>query len=296
MTRFTWIFLVLVIGCTFEPGIEYIEVVRDGGPGGYTIEEPRTGVVQTIPLPDAPRTYIFILAGQSNMSGRGLISELPKGYPFHGDRILNFNNAYDLVPAMEPVDSIVGQVDRVSIEGGEAGVGPGLVFADHVAGSLPNDYFVLVPCAKGGSTTLEWAYSENRNSLFGSCIDRTLRAQAQTGGELAGMLWYQGESDSVSPEVATGWASRTQEIWDLFRDTLGDDNLPIVYVRLPVSYHAAYTGWHVTRTEQASLMSVEDKQVWVQAPSMLLSDYTHLTTAGQMILGQQMATVWLSIR
>jgi len=288
----------LVVGCNFDPGVEYIEVRGDAGPPGrWVVEESEAGVVQTIPLPDPPRTYIFILGGQSNMSGRGLIADLPKGYPFHGHQILNFTNAYELLPAVEPIDSNIGIVDRISIEGGEPGVGPGLVFADHVAGSLQeDDLIVLVPCPKGGSTTLEWTYSNNRNSLFGSCIDRALRTQALTGGDFAALLWYQGESDSTTPEVASGWADRTQIIWDNFRHSLGEENLPVLYVRLPESFHAAYTGWHTTQAEQSSLMNVEQRQFWIQAPSMLNPDYIHLSTAGQMILGQQMATVWLSIR
>ena len=307
MTRLTknWLIQVLIglwsltiVGCTFDPGIEYIEIRDDAGPvGELEAAEVPTGVVRRIPLPEAPRTYIFILGGQSNMSGRGLISSLPKGYPFHGHQILNFTNAYGLVPATEPIDSNIGQVDRISIEGGEPGVGPGLVFADSIAASLSeDDTIVLVPCAKGGSTTQDWAFSYFRNSLFGSCIDRALRARALTGGDFAALLWYQGESDSVSPETAEGWASRTQAIWDNFRQSLGESGLPILYVRLPESFPAIYTGWRTTQAEQSFLMSVERRQIWIQAPSLINPDQIHLSTAGHLILGQQMATVWLSLR
>jgi Carbohydrate esterase, sialic acid-specific acetylesterase len=68
--------------------------------------------------------YLIALMGQSNMEGRGELSELPAGFPANPTRLWNFTNAYKWEPAKEPIDSPEGQVDVVSI-GKRGGVGPG---------------------------------------------------------------------------------------------------------------------------------------------------------------------------
>ena len=47
--------------------------------------------------------YLIALMGQSNMEGRGELSDLPAGFPAHPTKLWNFTNAYKWAPAKEPV-------------------------------------------------------------------------------------------------------------------------------------------------------------------------------------------------
>ena len=47
--------------------------------------------------------YLIALMGQSNMEGRGELSELPAGFPANPTKLWNFTNAYKWEPAKEPI-------------------------------------------------------------------------------------------------------------------------------------------------------------------------------------------------
>jgi len=47
--------------------------------------------------------YLIALAGQSNMTGKGDVNDLPLGFPKNAPRLWNFTNAYTWELAKEPV-------------------------------------------------------------------------------------------------------------------------------------------------------------------------------------------------
>ena len=47
--------------------------------------------------------YLIALAGQSNMTGKGNVNDLPLGFPKNAPRLWNFTNAYTWELAKEPV-------------------------------------------------------------------------------------------------------------------------------------------------------------------------------------------------
>src|SRR5262245_56946712 len=58
--------------------------------------------------------YLIVLAGQSNMVGKGDVRDLPLSFPKNGTRIWNFTNADGWELAKEPLHSNYNQVDAVS--------------------------------------------------------------------------------------------------------------------------------------------------------------------------------------
>ena len=81
------------------------------------------------PCSAGSNSYLIALMGQSNMVGRGELSDLPPGFPANPTRLWNFSNAYRWEPAREPIDSPIGQLDFVSRDE-RAAVGPSLALAD----------------------------------------------------------------------------------------------------------------------------------------------------------------------
>ncbi|KAK9135859.1 hypothetical protein Syun_015189 [Stephania yunnanensis] len=110
------------------------------------------------------------------------------------------------------------------------GVGPGLPFANAVRALDPTLGVVgLVPCAVGGTTIAEWARG-------GKLYDRTVRRAGAAvreggGGVVRAVLWYQGESDTVSQADAESYRGNLEKLFSDFRDDLNSPALPIIQVR-----------------------------------------------------------------
>jgi len=238
-----------------------------------------------------PRPEVWLLMGQSNMSGRGDLSELPAVFAIPDPRIMAWGNDGEPAVAREPLDSAVGQVDLISADV-QAGVGPGLAFARVRIAQQPNRRLILVPCAKGGSAIAEWTPADGRGTLFGSCVARARAAVRR--GRLAGVLWYQGESDARSGDDALAWPARLERMVTALRIGLARPDLPIVVVSLadePVRgpYAGRYPAWQAVQAAQASLR-VPGVVVVAAAGLPKGEDDLHLSTAGQILLGTRLAS------
>jgi len=134
---------------------------------------------------------IYVVAGQSNASGRGAF---PSSYSHPVFRAALFGNDDRWKDLTDPVDSAAGQVDRVSVEGGAGGsVWPLLATELMAAEAVP---VAFVPCAKSGTRIARWvenaAAPHSRSTLYGSML-RRVRA---VGGRVRAVLFWQGEADA----------------------------------------------------------------------------------------------------
>ncbi|NIP18072.1 MAG: sialate O-acetylesterase [Xanthomonadales bacterium] len=166
--------LMLVAGLTAGPA------AAEGGP------ENMPGDVPGVTIPANKDDFlIFLLAGQSNMAGRGGLSEADQAV---NPRILMLNREGEWVHARDPV-----HYDKPI-----AGVGLARSFAAELADAAMTVTIGLVPAACGGSPIATWepgAYHEQTDSHpYDDAIERTRRALQD--GILAGILWHQGESDA----------------------------------------------------------------------------------------------------
>lgn len=119
-----------------------------------------------------------LLLGQSNMAGRGFLSEVA---PIRNERILMLRNGrWQMMD--EPINP-----DR-----SVAGVGPAASFADLWTLDHPGETIGLIPCAEGGSALEEWG---PQGRLFRHAI--ALTRLALEDSELLAILWHQGESDAI---------------------------------------------------------------------------------------------------
>ncbi|MBO9543334.1 MAG: hypothetical protein J7528_02305 [Caulobacter sp.] len=89
---------------------------------------------------------VYLLTGQSNMSGRGLVEELTAEERVADPAITLYGNEGTIRPAVEPLDTAVGQVDAISTDT-IAAVGPGLFFARTLHG-LNGRPILLVPAPR----------------------------------------------------------------------------------------------------------------------------------------------------
>nr|KJB58573.1 hypothetical protein B456_009G215800 [Gossypium raimondii] len=171
---------------------------------------------------------IIILAGQSNMAGRGGVANETSTGIGTWDGVVPpqcqpnpsiFRLSADLawVKAREPIHS---DIDARKTDG----VGPGMSFANAVLTKDPNFGVVgLVPCAVGGTTISQWQKGE---FLYEQLVKRAEMAQ-QSGGVYRAMLWYQGEADTVNEEDVELYKGRLKTFFDDLRSDLHAPLLPI---------------------------------------------------------------------
>ena len=134
---------------------------------------------------------IFVVAGQSNAAGRGPNLTVATNPDYVA---CMFANDYRWKVLTDPVDSPVGQIDKVSMDlyaGGSVWplVATQLMAAEHVP-------VAFIPCARGNMTMWRWgkdpARPYSRRTLYGSLVHRVRVA----GGRVRAVLLLQGESDA----------------------------------------------------------------------------------------------------
>ncbi|MEQ1843939.1 MAG: sialate O-acetylesterase, partial [Verrucomicrobiales bacterium] len=139
-------------------------------------------------LPEgSERLDLYLLIGQSNMKGRGTMPETPLNSPSIAMMHLK-NDAWYL--ARHPLH-LTG--DPQTLAGHDnAGVGPGLAFAEAMLASDPAARIGLIPCAKGGSAISLWG---KEGPLYLEAIRRAKLALSRGPSgktRLRGVLWLQG--------------------------------------------------------------------------------------------------------
>jgi hypothetical protein len=178
-----------------------------------------TAAAQAV-LPSKENFHLFLLAGQSNMAGRGTIA--PEDSIPHS-RVLTLNKENTWVPAIDPI-----HFDKSS-----AGVCLGRAFGIALAEANPEITIGLIPCAAGGSPVAVWQpgreWKQTHSKPYDDAIRRTRRAMQD--GILKGILWHQGESDS-NEELAPRYRAALTDLITRFRTDLGSPRVPFIIGQL----------------------------------------------------------------
>ena len=179
----------------------------------------REALAETPPS-KAENFHLFLLAGQSNMAGRGKVTLADKKpYP----RVFALNRHGEWVPAVDPV-----HWDKSS-----AGTGLGRSFAMALVDANPHISIGLIPAACGGSPIEVWQpgkiWRQTKSAPYDDAVARARQAMKQ--GILKGILWHQGESDATVARAPLYGKALTNLI-QRFRQDLKSPELPVVIGQL----------------------------------------------------------------
>lgn len=238
----------------------------------------------------------FVIAGQSNASGRGSLTASPKEKSDR--RVRMFHNDYTWKTAYEPIDDAVGQVDAVSDDSANS---PGHSFALRAAkglldpiGALTTTRVNLIPCAMGGTSFSQWARGGDpldRATLYGSANYR--RTQAVTGGDVVAAILYYGHENQWNLD-----STYTTLIATLVADFRNDFGASVPFIWCALAKHTdplINHGFHLC-ADKARLC--EEGSGDAAAISNLhlittfdlpLIDLIHLNEAAQRTVGDRMA-------
>ncbi|XP_012446625.1 probable carbohydrate esterase At4g34215 [Gossypium raimondii] len=236
------------------------------------------------------RLNIIILAGQSNMAGRGgVANHSVRGIPtWDGDVppqcqpnpwIFKLSADMAWVEAREPIHA---DIDAKKTNG----IGPGMAFANAVLSKDPNFGLVgLVPCAIGGTNLSQW---QKGGFLYEQLVKRAQMA-LRSGGAYKAMLWYQGETDTIYKQDVELYQGRLKRFFNDLRSDLQAPRLPIFQVVL-----ASGQGRYTEEVREAQLKIELPNVENVDAMGLPLEpDGLHLTTPAQVRLGDMLAHAFL---
>nr|XP_043616288.1 probable carbohydrate esterase At4g34215 [Erigeron canadensis] len=146
----------------------------------------------------------------------------------------------------------------------------------------------LVPCAVGGRLGTPISEWEKGSFLYKQLLRRAKVAR-RAGGSIRALLWYQGESDTVSEVDANMYKRRLLKLFNNLRADLKSPSLAILEVAI-----ASANGPYIEKVRKAQL-GIKLKNVkCVDAKGLpLQQDQRHLTTSAQVRLGQMLADVSL---
>ena len=201
-----------------EPGVITADGIQlpaptDGYPGQtFTVgaRSPEAAPARSATAGRTEKLEIYLLLGQSNMYGRGRIEAQDRS-PHPRVFLFTVSNHWDL--AAEPLHG----------GGSRAGIGPGLAFAKTIAAWKTNVSIGLVPCAVGATALSRW---ERGGDLYSNAVARA--RMAMRDGTLAGILWHQGEQDSMTLTNAQTYHDRLAKMIGDIRLDLGQPHLPFV--------------------------------------------------------------------
>ena len=248
---------------------------------------------------------LWVLAGQSNMEGVGDLTDVETPHPM----VHSFQSREQWAVAEEPLHWL-GESPRpvhhtiwgMPMPASPAprdntrtkGSGLGLTFAKTMA-EATGVPVGLIPSAHGGTSMQQWEPSRKAmggGSLYGATLER-VRAN---GGKVAGILWYQGESDANTQDAPL-YEARMTELVQSFRADFGQPDLPFYFVQLggwvadPSPEYV--NGWNSVRESQRLLSKTLPNAGMVSAIDCGLDDGIHIDTAGLKSLGKRLAAVAL---
>jgi sialate O-acetylesterase len=250
---------------------------------------------------------LWVLAGQSNMEGVGELVDVETPFPF----VHSYQSCERWAIAEEPLHWLAESPRPVhhALLGRDpipecperrdplrtTGAGLGLTFAkQHYARTgVP---IGLIPSAHGGTSLEQWdprLRDRGGDSLYGATLERI----AACGGRIAGILWYQGESEA-SPEGAVAFQQRATALTEAFRTDLDRPDLPFYYVQIGCvvgdasqGWDWSLAGWNGVREAQRRIAQTMPHAAMVAAIDLELDDLIHIGTRGQKRLGRRLAQV-----
>jgi len=229
-----------------------------------------------VKLPVREKFYLVLLAGQSNMAGRGIVTEADK---VPRPRVVMLDKEGNWVPAVDPV-----HYDKRT-----AGVGPGRTFADLLAATDPEITVGLIPAACGGSPLKVWrpgVFFKGTNSHpYDDAIARTKKAMES--GTLKVILFHQGESDCKTEKQQAQYYDNLKRFFSAFRQEFQAPQVPIIVGQLG--------SWDPWGTKRAKVDAAQRQVVQEFQPAAFVTsegltcnkDNLHFDRASQIEFGKR---------
>ncbi len=160
--------------------------------------------------PEAKNFDLFLLVGQSNMAGRGEVTE--------ADRVPD-----PRILLLSKDDQWVLQGQPYHFDKTAAGTGLAFTFSQELLKHSPGVTVGLIPSAVSGTGIELW---QPGRKYYEEAVRRT--KIAMKSGTLKGILWHQGEANSKTKEKAEGYEAALARVVEGFRRDLNAPDVPFI--------------------------------------------------------------------
>ena len=222
---------------------------------------------------------LYLLIGQSNMAGRGVLTEANR---VSAERVFKLGKSGKWEEASEPI-----HFDKTS-----AGAGLAASFARTMADRDPSVRIGLVPCAVGGSHMNTWVKG---GVNYSNAVVRLRKALAS--GVLKGILWHQGEGDASNAAETAAWAEKFAGMIADLRLEFGD--VPVVAGELGRyldDYVRTAMNWRAINSQLHGLEGRIQRFAVVSSEGLTANrDNLHLNTASLRVFGTRYASAMLDL-
>lgn len=224
---------------------------------------------------------LYLLTGQSNMAGYG--RDAAYDPPCLGVHLYGNNGLWDIAahPLNDSTDTIYPENAEYASE-----TSPALSFSRKLHQSLGIP-IGLIQASLGGSPLSAWDPSDN-GTLY-----RAMMRRIEVVGNVKGVLWYQGCSDT-SAGLAESYLARFKNMVSLWRKDLG--HVPFLTVQLnrwAVQNEESDRYWGIVRDAQRRAAVEIDGVYVVPAIDCSLNDGIHNDSASNVVIGERLADVAL---
>lgn len=251
-------------------------VSRALGYGNHS--DKRTEAELATKLPPKEKLHLYLLIGQSNMAGRGVLDTEKR---ISRTRVLKFSPNNKWAFGMEPLHH-----DKPAA----VGAGLGMSFAREMADASPGATIGLIPCAVGGTPLERW---EKGGDLYLQALERARLAMKD--GTLKGILWHQGEGDSGNEAKSKSYADRFAKMIGDLRADLGAGEVPLVAGKLGEflaleSKEKTPVYWPLVNEQLASIPARVPKTAVVESTGLKdKGDKVHFDTPSLRTFGERYA-------
>lgn len=227
---------------------------------------------------------VYVIAGQSNAAGNGKDAvDDPISMDVH---MFRMSGTWDI--ASHPIHDGTDALFPLSQDRTQAGHSPWLIFGKTLAKNL--GYPIgLIPTAVGGVPLSMWD-----RAVDGCLFDNMLEMVRQAGGEVKGILWYQGCSDT-SPELRQDYLERFTRVCKDFEKTFFE-NIPILTVQLNKVTHTkdsdvALDGLALSMVREAQRQAAWQMKNVLMVPTidLMVCDGIHNSAMSNLVIGQRVA-------
>ena len=241
--------------------------------------------------------HVFILAGQSNMDGRGKVADLDADWKkpqddvrfYYGSNASTSGGWIPLQPGYSVPPNYKGELPSPTF-------GPELSFGRAMAAAMKGKKVALIKYAVGGTNlNKQWDPQAPgpQYANFLKTLKASLAALKKEGAtyEVDGMVWHQGESDaSLSAE---DYQKKLEAFIQAVRAELKAPELPFVIGEL---FNNGQEGITRIRTAQEAAAKATPHTAFVSSAHLTVLDkITHFDAASQLQFGQRYADAMKSL-
>ena len=270
-----------------------------------------------------PSTYVYLMIGQSNMSGTNNPVAEGVSVPI-SDNVKLLNKSNEFEQAQHPyrrysgVNGIgtqypyIGWTDATNAVGDQYGINMSYQFAEDMAAANPDTNIGLVVQSSSGSSILSYeknaAEDENIKDVVNGFANTVERMQQALSGDaqFKGILWHQGESDSQD----TTYPQRLRNLIYDFRMALDSPEVPLILGGLSETNRGVYVIHNArvkeelgripnmgfaSSTEPAPLLTRAESTAYQNDSAIWHTDYTHISAVGQIEFGHRYYQTYLDV-